>query len=104
MLQGGCPSPRGYDALAAVGDGVEVYRYEDPSSGDPGGAAVVMNSNVPGRWNTIMQSHAWSDARNPGRPSSLEPEEDLLQSILDAVVPVGCLSGDNVVDTGETPD
>ncbi|MFQ5600704.1 MAG: hypothetical protein ACE5G2_09120, partial [Candidatus Krumholzibacteriia bacterium] len=90
-LNGGCPTIRSYDALASSGAAVETHNYRDPASGALGGAAFVMNSNPAEDWNTILQSHAWSDIRDPmSGPSSPTPEALLMQKILGSVLLAAC--------------
>jgi hypothetical protein len=105
-LQGGCPVMRDYDGLSSSGSAVDVYRYKDPVSGSLGDAAVVMNSDAAGNWNTIMQSHAWFDIRGSfgAAPATPEPEEDLLLQILGAVLPLECQEGLDPTDVERRAD
>jgi hypothetical protein len=100
---------RRYDALVAVGSGVETHRYSDPWTGALGDAALVMNSSTSANWNTIFQSHPWVDIVTPSgqEPSTVKPRETLLTKILGAVLPTECLQspvatdalGDGLPDT-----
>jgi hypothetical protein len=97
-LGGGCPDIRNYDGLTAT-TGTVTHRYRSGTVNSPF-AAIVMNKNAALNWNTIMSSFAWFDVRDafggpPGRP-----EKDLLGKVLQAVLPGGCLQGENPTDNG----
>ncbi len=102
-LKGGCPTIRNYDGLGVSGSAVSVYRYRSPNNGSLGDGAIVMKSNPTENWNTILQSHPWFDIVefSGGMPSSPEADDDLLATILSAVVPLDCQHGPN---TTAVPD
>lgn len=102
-LNGGCPSVRNYDGLAASnGTAVATHQYRSPATAALGDAAIVMNRNDPGNWNTIFQSHPWFDIRDPaGTPATPAPELVLLDQILDAALPTPCQQEPNPVDVRE---
>jgi hypothetical protein len=95
-LSGGCPFPRAYDGMASGGAAVETHHYQSPKSGALGHAAVVINTNTVGRWNTILQSHAWFDIMPlfPNPPSRPHPTQTLLQKVLNCVLATGCDAGE----------
>jgi hypothetical protein len=95
-LKGGCPDIRGYDGLGAAGSAVLTHAYRDPWTGTLGDGAIVMNSNASESWNTILQSHAWADIRDPARSGSLASppvQVVFLDQVLRCVLPAECQSG-----------
>ncbi len=92
-----------YDALSASQDGTVVYRYKVPCGTQTGDGAIVMRRHEMQGWNTIFQSHAWDDIRDPCNTTSLPPEQDLLQKILGGVLPQSCLKPVNPSDVPENP-
>lgn len=104
-LSGGCPFPRTYDGLqAATGSAVETHHYKSPKTGTVGDdAAIVVNTNGVGRWNTVFQSHAWFDIMPlfPNPQSRPHPTETLLQKVLGCVL-VSCAAGAPTNVPGET--
>jgi hypothetical protein len=60
-----------------------------------------MNNNLAEHWNTIMMTFPLYDIRDPDSvPSSPPAEDQLVQKVLDAVLPVTCLqSTDPTTDT-----
>jgi hypothetical protein len=99
-LEGGCPTIRDYDALGTSGSGTATHRYRDPVLGGVGDAAIVMNSNGAEAWNTVFQSHAWFDIRDPfgEAPVSPGPQEVLLNKILGCALPIECQQSPNPTD------
>ncbi|MFQ5599912.1 MAG: FlgD immunoglobulin-like domain containing protein [Candidatus Krumholzibacteriia bacterium] len=103
-LQGGCPGVRDYDALDAAGPGVVTHRWKSSGTGALGDAAIVMNADPAGSWNTILMSFPWFDIRDPqGGPSSPPPEEELAAKILGAVLPSQCIQSPHPTSTPD-PD
>jgi len=99
-LEGGCPDVRDYDGMGTSGTGVATHRYRHWLPEQLGDAAIVMNSSPAAGWNTIMQSHAWSDIR-PNRdasPQSPTPGRDLVRMVVNAVTPYAC----SQIDSGIT--
>jgi hypothetical protein len=80
---------------------VDVYQFADPNSATTGDAAVVMNANVAGSYNTIMQTFALFDIRDEGTPDMTA--FDYVGNILGAVLSGGCAQGPNTDIGGETP-
>jgi hypothetical protein len=101
---GGCPTIRNFDGLSASGTGVRVYRYKVHQSGTLSDGAIVMNSNPAENWNTILQSHAWSDIRDLSITTPESPAEDLLHAIVQGVLPVGCQRTPLPTDVPWTPE
>jgi hypothetical protein len=105
-LNGGCPTIRNYDGLSPTGSGVETHAYRDPVTHSTGGGSIVMNSNAANDWNTIAQSHPWSDivelsGTAPGDPT---PQRTLIGAILSAALPLACQEARDPTDADGRPD
>ena len=101
---GGCPTPRDYDALGVSGGAVATHLYRSPYTGQTvNAAALVMKGNAAESWNTILQSHSWFDiAQQPqSAPATPTPQMVLMGKILNCVLPVSCLQGPTVTDVPE---
>ena len=96
-LNGGCPTLRDYDGLGAT-SGTITHKYKSGAVLFPG--AIVMNKNSALHWNTVVSAFSWSDIRDPFGGVPGRAEKDLAGRILSCALPVGCLQGENPVDSG----
>jgi hypothetical protein len=86
-LNGGCPTIRDYDDLAASGTGVVTHKYGKGTAGTPG--AIVMHANASG-YSTILSSFPWFDIRAAVGGGPTTADEDLMATILSCALPGGC--------------
>jgi hypothetical protein len=101
-LAGGCPVVRSYDGLTPT-TGTGTHRYRAGTVNSPY-YAIVMNKDAALNWNTVMSSFGWFDIRDDFGGSPGRDEQDLLLTVLQCVLPAGCVEPLDPVGTDPTVD
>ena len=96
-LNGGCPYVRAYDGALSAGSAIITHRYTFGAT--TGHGAVIMNKNASLMWNTVWMGFVWFDIVEPSGTSPASgtgtPDIRLARKILNAVLPVECVQGEN---------
>jgi hypothetical protein len=102
-LDAGCPVLRKHNTIESLGNAVVTHRFQAGTT--PAEGAVVMNSNAPESWSTLLMSFPWWEIRDPDATPQQPPVEDqLVSKILDAVVPIECLGAPDPATDSPEPD
>src|SRR5262249_15692846 len=71
-LNGGCPVFRNYDGAGTAGGSVATHKYATGTT--VGTGAVIMNTNVTLKWNTVWMGFGWFDMRDAYGGSPATPQ------------------------------